>query len=123
MGLLTLKLVTDVRDLDYEVVEFHGELDKSTIPTTEQQMYDLIGSFQRHFLVLDLGDLTFINSEGIGFIVSIHMKLVKKNQVLLMAGMKPNVADVLELIGLPKLIPTFATVADAIQHIKKTHNV
>jgi len=119
MALLTLKFVTDVRDLDYEVVEFHGELDQSTLAITEQQIFDFLAGFQRTALIFDLRDLAFINSEGIGFIVSTYMKLVKKNQQLILCGFKSHVGEVLQLIGLPKLIPVFSHITQAIDFIKK----
>ena len=83
MALLTLKFVTDIRDMDYEVIEFHGELDQSNLTLTETQVADLLKSFSRKFLVFDLADLSFINSEGVGFIVSISTKLARKNQKIL----------------------------------------
>lgn len=119
MALLTLKFVTDVRDQDYEVVEFHGELDKSTVESTEQQLAELLAHFTRKYIIFDLSDLSFINSEGIGFIVSTFTKLAKKNCKLLLSGAKQNVADIFELVGLPKLLSVFTTVGEAIQFMKK----
>ncbi len=118
MALLTLKFVTDVRDEHYEVVEFHGELDQSTLLNTEKQMGEFLEPFKRPVLIFDLGDLKFINSEGIGFLVSIHAKLRKKGQNLFLCGFKKNVADVLGVIGLPSLIPVFPSVTAAIEHMK-----
>lgn len=118
MALLTLKFVTDVRDLDYEVIEFHGELDQSNLAPTESQIIDLLKNFSRKYLIFDLSDLTFINSEGIGFMVSISTKLARKNQKLLLSGIRANVADIMNLIGLPKLIPVFPTISDVIRFMK-----
>lgn len=118
MALLTLKFVTDVRDMDYEVVEFHGELDQSNLIQTEKQIGDLLKDFTRKFMVFDLSDLGFINSEGIGFMVSISTKLARKESKLLLTGVRANVADIFNLIGLPKLIPVVPTIADAIRLMK-----
>lgn len=120
MALLTLKFVTDVRDFDYEVIEFHGELDQSNLDTTEGQINDLLKNFTRKNLIFDLSDLKFINSEGVGFIVAINLKLAKKKKNLIVCGPQQNVEDIFELIGLPKLLPILATIGDAIGFIKKT---
>lgn len=120
MALLSLKFVTDVRDTDYEVVEFHGELDKSTQEATEKQILEFLSTYTRHWLIFDLSDLKFINSEGIGFLMALHAKLTKKEQVILISGVAPNVADILEVVGLGRIIPTFPSLAEAIHHIKKT---
>lgn len=121
MALLTLKFVTDVRDLDYEVVEFYGELDQSTLPNTEKQMSDLLDRLAEttRVIIFDFGNLTYTNSEGIAFIVSTHARLTKKGMKLFLAHVQPNVADVFEVIGLGKLIPTFHTVPDAVAFMKK----
>lgn len=121
MALLTLKFVTDVRDSDYEVVEFHGELDQSNLGDTERQIADLLGHFDREYLILDLAYLRFLNSEGIGFIVATHMKLTKKKQKLLICNAKQNVMDIFQLIGLPKLIPVLPNMAETISFIKKNN--
>ncbi len=120
MALLSLKFVTDVRDTDYEVVEFHGELDKSTQEATEKQIIEFLATYTRRWLVFDLSDLKFVNSEGIGFFVALHAKLTKKNQQLLISGVAANVADIFAAIGLERIIPTFPHLAEAIHHIKKT---
>lgn len=119
MALLTLKFVTDIRDLDYEVVEFHGELDQSNLADADRQLSDLLAGFSRPFLVFDLSDLKFIHSEGIGFVVSVHTKLAKKGQQLVLSGLRGNVADIFEVVGMSKLIQSFATVQEAINFIKK----
>jgi len=120
MALLSLKFVTDVRDTDYEVVEFHGELDKSTQESAEKQILELLSTYTRHWLILDFSDLKFINSEGIGFLVALHAKLAKKEQQLLICSVAPNVADIFEVIGLGRIIPMFPSIAEAIHYIKKT---
>ena len=120
MALLSLKFVTDVRDTDYEVVEFHGELDKSTQESAEKQILELLGTYTRRWLILDLSDLKYINSEGIGFLVSLHTKLTKKEQQLLLCSVASNVSDIFEVIGLGRIIQTFPSVAEAIHYIKKT---
>lgn len=120
MALLTLKFVTDVRNGDYEIVEFHGELDQSTIPSTEKQVADLLADFNRPYLIFDLTDLKFINSEGIGFVVTTHTTLLKKGQQLVICGLKKHVEDVMSLVGLPRLMQVFPTAQTAIDNLKKT---
>ena len=120
MALLTLKFVTDVRDPDYEVVEFHGELDQSNLAATEKQMRGALKTFDRPHLVCDLSDLHFVHSEGIGFFASMHAKLAKRGQHLALCGLKGNIADVFSAVGMDKLIPMFPSVSDAVHSIKKT---
>lgn len=114
MALLTLKFVTDVRNDNYQIIELHGELDQSTLPNTEKQIVAFLADFGRRYLILDLSDLKFINSEGIGFIVNMHTKLAKKGKSLILCGMQGNVKEVFEVIGISKMLPVYANVAGAI---------
>lgn len=118
MTLLNLKFITDIKDNDYEVVEFHGELDSSTIPDAEKRIFGLLADYKRDYLVFDLADLNYINSEGIGFVITAQMKLAKKKQKLLLCGVRPNVAEVFDLIGVPKLVQVFPNISEAIKFIK-----
>lgn len=120
MSQLSTKFVTDANDMDYGVVEFHGDLDQSTIDSLEPKMADLLKSFNRRYLVFDLADLGYANSEGIGLIVSTHMKLTKRHRQLLLSSPQKNVLDVFNVIGLAKLLPIFPSVADAVSYMKKT---
>lgn len=114
MALLTLKFVTDVRNDDHQIIELHGELDQSTLPNTEKQIIAFLADFGRKYLILDLTDLKFINSEGIGFIVSMHTKLAKKGKNLILCGMQGNVKDVFEVIGMSKMLPVYKNIAEAV---------
>lgn len=119
MAMLTLKFVTDIRDTEYEIVEFHGELDQSTLKTAEEQIDLLLEAGKSRYFIFDLADMKFINSEGVGFIISTHVKLAKKGKQLYICAPKPNVSEVFALIGLPKLIPVFSSAAEAISFLKK----
>lgn len=119
MALLTLKFVTDVRNDDYGVVEFHGELDQSTLENTEKRVGEILETFKSPNLIFDFTGLKFINSEGIGFIVSTQTKLLKRNQKLIICGLRRNVEDVLNLIGLPKLISIFPSVEETIKDLRE----
>lgn len=119
MAHLTLKFVTDVFDHDYEVVEFHGELDQSTLPDAEQQLTALIEKYDRSFLILDLSDLGFINSEGIGFFLTTNKKLSDRNKKLIVCGVQAHVADVVKVMGLSDIIPVYQTINETINAIKK----
>lgn len=95
------------------MVEFHGELDQSTRQAAETQMNEFLVAFKRPKLVFDLSDLKYVNSEGIGFMMKIHASLAKNGQKLSLAGLQPNVADVMNVIGVPKIVPVFPDVQSA----------
>lgn len=119
MSLLTIKFVTDISDADYQVIEFHGEMDQSNIRDTESKIAEHIAVSKHAYIVFDLSDLRFINSEGMGFIVATHARLAKKGVSLLLCSPPLNVRDIFELVGLPKIVPVLASIGDVIKYIKK----
>lgn len=119
MAVLTLKFVTDVADHEYGIVEFHGELDQSTLADAEAQINEMLKNFSGTFLIFDLGDLGFINSEGIGFFISIQKQLSSQKKELVLCGPKNNVAEVMTVMGLERLMKIFKIVADALNYLKK----
>ncbi|MBI2453715.1 STAS domain-containing protein [Candidatus Peregrinibacteria bacterium] len=114
MALIRLQFVTNLENQKYGIVEFHGELDKSNLAQTEKDMSSMLETFSRQALIFDLSDLHYVNSEGIGFIVSIHVKLSKLGKQLALCGLRDNVSDVLEAVGMDRLIPTYRTVDEAV---------
>lgn len=115
MALLTLKFVTDLRKSHAVVVEFHGELDQSTIPNAERKLAEFLESVTFTACIFDLSNLGYINSEGLGLLVSMHTKLMKQKRELCLASPRHNVSDVFELIGLAKIIPVYPTLHEALQ--------
>ena len=118
MALLTLKFLTDIKDSQYAIVEFHGELDVSTLPQAEKQIAELLGTFSRPHLIFDWQNLKYINSDGIGYVVTVHAKLSKKNMALSIARPQPQVFDICNAIGLPEIIRMFKTLPEAISKTK-----
>ena len=119
MAFLKINVVPEIKEPDCQVVEFDGEIDKSTIEYVISELTSAVQECTHHAMLFDLSGLTFINSEGIGLLTALDMKLVKKEKVLLLASPKPNVADVMKLIGLHKLIPTFSDIPEALSYLKK----
>ena len=66
-------------------------------------------------LVLDLSELTFVCSMGLGAMVEAHVTVRKGGgQVRLVQPSKPVLA-MLEITRLTTLMPTFATIAEAVE--------
>ena len=64
-------------------------------------------------LIIDLTDVSFIDSSGLSVIVGAHKRLSDAGAGVRLVVVTPQVAKVLALTGLDAAIPTFASVADA----------
>jgi anti-anti-sigma factor len=64
-------------------------------------------------LVLDMSDVSFLDSAGVGALVQLFVHRRGKSQKFAMAALTPQGAAVMQVAGLTKLIPTFLTVEEA----------
>ncbi len=65
-------------------------------------------------LVLDMSGVTFLDSAGVGALVSIFVTRRNTGKSLAMVGLTKQGLAVLEVAGITKLIPTFPTVEAAL---------
>lgn len=84
----------------FVVVSFKGELDKAGLDVVKDELNRLAEEFESKYLVFDFSELNFINSEGIGFLMTIHYRLTKREKELVVVGAAEHVYDVLKVIGL-----------------------
>ncbi|WP_406444303.1 STAS domain-containing protein [Streptomyces sp. NBC_01613] len=61
--------VTCVEQEEWAVLQVSGELDLVTSPTLRQRVHDVVAE-GRHCLVLDLSDVFFCDSSGVGVLIA-----------------------------------------------------
>jgi anti-anti-sigma factor len=91
----------------YDVVEFNGDLDKTGLEEVRGEIDLLIENSPKKYIVFDCKNLNFINSEGIGFFLTVHYRLLKKEQTLVLTGINQHVKDVMDVIGAFEIIKYF----------------
>lgn len=97
-----------------KVVALAGELDESSVEGLKAQLDPILNDLNIKSLILDLRQLEFINSKGIGYLVSVHTHLSKDQRELILAGAGEAVMDVISLVGLTTIIKYFATLEEAL---------
>lgn len=68
-------------------------------------------------VVLDLSEVQFIDSSGLGAIVA-AMKSLGRNRTLALAGLTPNVEKVFKLTRMDSVFRLFATLPEALVDLK-----
>ena len=96
-----------------KVAALVGEMDESSLETVKPQIDAVMNDANVKSLILDLTQLSFINSKGIGYLVSIHTHLSKDQRVLILAGANEEVMDVISLVGLTTIVKYFNTLDEA----------
>jgi anti-anti-sigma factor len=98
-----LKISTEDFSGKTDYLKFEGFIDKSTISDLNDFFRFYLDSLFKPVQVFDLSQLQYINSEGIGFLMmtSAHFK---KTASFFIYAPSPQVLDVLQAVGLDKLI-------------------
>jgi anti-sigma B factor antagonist len=79
-----------------------GEVDVSTSAALREELYQLIdGGATR--VVIDCGDMDFIDSSGLGVLVGALKRMREKDGELVLRALNPSARKVFEITGLTKL--------------------
>ena len=103
---------------DCSIVRVKGELDLSTAPALRTELKRLIAEGARH-LLLDLKDVTFIDSSGLVVFIYVRRRLLQKEGTF--ALINPNVAvrKVLNIAGLDQIFETYVPVVDRSKYFRE----
>jgi anti-sigma B factor antagonist len=109
-----MELRTEVSEIGgWTAVTVHGEIDVATSPTLRERLIGLVndGSAQ---LVLDLEAVDFLDSTGLGTIVSVLKRARTHCGDLRLVCTEARIRRLFEITGLDKAVPLHASLDDAI---------
>lgn len=104
--------VTDCAD-GVVLVAVRGALDIDSAPQLREAMHGALDR-GRSRIVVDLGDVEFCDSVGLGTFAYSHNRCVADGGYLRLAAPSPFLAGLLDTVGLTGRIPVHATVSDAL---------
>lgn len=89
---------------DTVVLALVGDLDGATAPLVDFELdgIDLAATRQ---VVLDVRDVPFVDSSGLGAVIRAYKRLQRAGVALRLSGASPNVRFVLHLSGLDQVVP------------------
>lgn len=101
-------------DKKVKLLKFAGQLDESNVDEKAKEIYDIINSIpQGLFLIFDFEKLEYMNSKSIGYLTDWYTKLNEKKGGVIVANARPNILDILQVVGLTQLINCVGTVDEA----------
>jgi len=68
-----------------------------------------------HHLILDLSGVTFLDSSGVGALVSLFVNRRNHSKTFALAALAPQSAAVVTVAGLQNLLPIYKTVEEAME--------
>jgi anti-anti-sigma factor len=95
------------------IITVKGILDTVTAPEFEQQFRSVLDN-KKFKLVIDLTDVEYISSAGWGNFISEIKRIRGEKGDLVLAGMKPAVTDIYELLEFDTFLKSFPDVESAV---------
>jgi anti-sigma B factor antagonist len=109
-----MELRTQVSDVEeWTVVTVDGEIDVATSPTLRERLIGLVNEGSTR-LVLDLEAVDFLDSTGLGTIVSVLKRTRTHGGDLRLVCTEARIRRLFEITGLDKALPLHASLDDAI---------
>lgn len=99
------------------LIRLEGRLDLNGTYSIEVQFVNRCAGDGVRVLV-DLSDVTYVSSVGIPMLVNTAKSVVNRGGKMAFLRPQENVAKVLELVGVPQMIPIFDDLESAIANLK-----
>src|SRR4051794_27169703 len=103
-------------DADTHVIEPHGEIDLATAPDLKAHLVRAIEDGRR-FVVVDLEDVGFIDSTGLGVLLAIQRRLQAASGALTIVCTDALVLRVFEISGLVEVLNVQRSRKDALMWV------
>jgi anti-sigma B factor antagonist len=97
----------------WSVVEVGGEVDVATAPRLREKLISLVNDGSYH-IVVDLGAVDFIDSTGLGVLISGLKRVRTHDGELVLVCTEARILKVFEITGLTKVFPVYGSVDDAV---------
>jgi anti-sigma B factor antagonist len=98
------------------VIACEGELDLATAPQLKWRLVDALEG-GRTAIVVDLGDVTFMDSTALGVLVGVRRSLGAGTRLAVVCR-HPNVLNIFQVSGLDGAFDMFATRDEALAHVR-----
>lgn len=96
------------------VAEVHGEIDLNNSPEIRRALFDLVARHAPTRVVLNVSDVTYMDSSAIAVLVELLRKLGKPPGKLFLAGCHPRVKGLLEIARLNTIFNLVDSEAEAL---------
>ncbi len=112
-----LRIATEPTETDgrsVQIVRLAGYIDAHSYPRFEEEMLALVN--QGHYrLLLDLHEVTYICSTALGLMLQLFRQVRQNAGDLVVARVPEKIANILNLLGISKLIRAFRSEQEALQ--------
>lgn len=98
-------MLSHVRKKDVLLVRLTGELDQCSASGIRRDLDQLLLDPRVRHLVIDLGDMPFMDSSGLGVILGRYRMMQERGGTVSLMHLSPQVKRVYDLSGMAQIIP------------------
>ena len=98
-------MLSHVRKKDVLLVRLSGELDQCSASGIRRDLDALLQDVRVRHLVIDLNDMPFMDSSGLGVILGRYRALQVRGGTVSLMHLSPQVKRVYDLSGMARIIP------------------
>lgn len=102
-------------------VQVHGRLDQSQTPHLNDTLLELIEA-ENYQLVVDLSNVSYINSGGLRCLVSAWRKTRAHDGNIVLLGLNDRLSEIFTMIGFDKVFQIVPTQQEALTLFTSTHS-
>ena len=106
--------VSEAADNGVPILTVRGEVDVATSPELRERLFALIETGHK-MLIVDLTDVSFVDSTALGVLVSGLKQLRDRDGDLRLVVTQPHIAKVFEITGLTNVFAIYPTVPEAVR--------
>lgn len=101
------------------IASLSGELDHHSAGVTREKIDAQTARYGMIDLILDMTNVTFMDSSGIGVVLGRYRKITEKNGQVVLAGCSDYVEKILSMAGIFKRIPKVGTVEEGMIFLRE----
>ena len=101
---------------DTRVIEIHGEV-TGFAEDALMDAYNQASNGQVNNVIINFDDLEYMNSSGIGLLVTLLIRAQRKNQQVMAVGLNEHYQQIFQLTRLDEAITMYKTEADALASV------
>jgi anti-sigma B factor antagonist len=102
---------------DASVIDIQGEIN-AFAENALMDAYTMASTQGARVIILDFSKLDYMNSSGIGLLVTLLIRVRRQNQRLLASGLNEHYRQIFELTRLNEAIVIYPSVSDALKAVQ-----
>ena len=99
------------------ILSLYGNFAANGVGTVKNLLDQLLTGDQIKTVLLNLEDITVLDSDGIGLLVRTHKALLQRGSGLVLCEVSPKYMDILSISGITKVLRIYETEREALSHV------